>query len=341
MLLAAMSDDDIDLSLYISKEEQAGLIADQNKRKSRKKRPGQLPPPANKRNRGRPRAHTQDDDHCFDDDDTEYPEQGQTRQAKGQEWRNRLAKEQQAWQAALPANTQMAQQYAAYDHDCSVQVQVDAALHCATQSMAGALVRHSCCAVVLSQEEREQLAQQLAVQLLDTAQHRQDDQQQQQQQAELASQQQQQQQQQGQHDRQPTAQQQQHAQPQPQPQPQHKAQLLTVTAMQLVAGHTLGASFWLPVPEVHCSCCSSTWMLQPAAAGFFGCSPVRPGVWFSQQLLDTYTALYGQGTSATSFAEAVSRTSVTVDSYAPPLEQLAKNLLPIDSRQVLHAWLGR
>lgn len=256
MLLAAMSDDDIDLSLYISKEEQAELIDKQNKRKSRSKRPGQLPPTANKRNRGRPRDHTQDDDHCFDD--PEYPEQGQTRLAKGQEWSDRVQRQQQAWQAALSANRQMAQQYAAYDRDCSVQVQVNAALHCATQSMAGALVRHSCCSVVLSQEDREQLAQQLALHLLETAQQRQD-----------ADAQQQQQQQ----------------------RPQHETQLLTVTAMQLVACHALGASFWLPVPEVHCSCCSSTWMLQPAAAGFFGCSPVRPGVWFTQQLLDMYTAL--------------------------------------------------
>jgi hypothetical protein len=130
-------------------------------------------------------------------------------------------------------------------------------------------------------------------------------------------------------------QQQQQAQPVPVGQQQPASQLLTVAGMQLVACHTLGASFWLPVPEVHCSCCSSTWTLQPAAAGFFGCSPVKPGVWFSQQLLDTYTALYRHGTSATSFAEALSRTAVTVDGYAPPLDQLARNLLPIDQRQVI------
>jgi hypothetical protein len=109
-----------------------------------------------------------------------------------------------------------------------------------------------------------------------------------------------------------------------------------VTKTELVACHTLGASFWLPVPEVLCTCCSSTWVLQPAAAGFFGSSPVRPGLWFSQQLLDTYTALYGLGTSATGFPEALSRTAATVESYAPPLDRLADHLLPIDARQVLH-----
>lgn len=170
--------------------------------------------------------------------------------------------------------------------------------------MAGALVRHSCC-LVLPREEREHLAEQLAVQLLQTAQHRQD--------ADTRQQQQQ--------------------QARPQQQQQQSSHLLTVTGMQLVACHTLGASFLLPVPEMHCSCCSSTWVLQPAAAGFFGCSPVRPGVWFSQQLLDIYTSLWKLGTSTTSFAEALSRTSVTVDTYAPPLDQLAKHLLPIDQRQ--------
>jgi hypothetical protein len=109
-----------------------------------------------------------------------------------------------------------------------------------------------------------------------------------------------------------------------------------VTRMELVACHTLGASFWLPVPEVHCTCCSTSWMLQPAAAGFFGSSPVRPGVWFSQQLLDMYTALYGLGTSAAGFAEALSRTAVTVERYAPPLARLADRLLPVDARQVSH-----
>jgi hypothetical protein len=130
--------DDIDLSQYISKEQQAELIADQNKRKSRAKRPGQISPP--KRSRGRPRAHTRDDDHF--ECDPEYPDQGDTRPATGQAWRDRLQKEEQAWQASHQANRQMAQQYAAYDRDCSLQVQVDAALHCATQSVAGLL--HVC-----------------------------------------------------------------------------------------------------------------------------------------------------------------------------------------------------
>ena len=132
---------EVDLSQYISKEQQAQLIAEQNKRKARAKRPGQLPP--TKRSKGRPRAHTQDDDQYFDD--SEYPDLGDTEPVKGQEWRGRVRKEEQAWQASLEANKQLAQQYAAYDRDCSVQAQVDAALSCATQSLAGALVRHSCC----------------------------------------------------------------------------------------------------------------------------------------------------------------------------------------------------
>jgi hypothetical protein len=55
-------------------------------------------------------------------------------------------------------------------------------------------------------------------------------------------------------------------------------------------------------------------------------------VWFSQQLLDMYSALYRHGSSATNFAEVLSRTAATVDSYAPPLAQLANHLLPIDQR---------
>jgi hypothetical protein len=77
-----------------------------------------------------------------------------------------------------------------------------------------------------------------------------------------------------------------------------------------VACHTLGVSFWLPVPSVKCRCCNEEWEVQPASAGFFGSTPVQPYAWFSQQLLDFHTQLSTAGTSFTSLAAALDRANV-------------------------------
>ena len=104
--------------------------------------------------------------------------------------------------------------------------------------------------------------------------------------------------------------------------------------MRLVACHVLGASFWLPVPTVVCTCCKAQWELQAAAAGFFGSAPVQPGVWFSTQLLDLYTPMFQSGLSATALAAALSKVAATADSYAPMLPRLVDALLPVDDRWV-------
>jgi hypothetical protein len=111
--------------------------------------------------------------------------------------------------------------------------------------------------------------------------------------------------------------------------------MLTVSSMRAVACHVAGASFWLPVPTVSCSCCRNSWELQAAAAGFFGNSPMVPGVWFSTQLLDAYTCLFGNGVSATVYAECLSKTAAKA-SYSPPLPRTVSTI-NIDDRQVLLA----
>lgn len=112
-------------------------------------------------------------------------------------------------------------------------------------------------------------------------------------------------------------------------QPQSTAPLgpISICSMRLVACHMMGTSFWLPVPTVKCSCCSSEpWEVQAAAAGFFGSSPVQPGVWFSTQLLDAYTPMcVGSGTSATSFATAMNSVAHKPNDV-PSLSRLATKL---------------
>jgi hypothetical protein len=108
---------------------------------------------------------------------------------------------------------------------------------------------------------------------------------------------------------------------------------LRISSMRLVACHALGVSFWLPVPCIECSCCQERWELKAPAAGFFGNTPVQPGVWISTQLLDTYTRLFASGTSATAFAAAISSVAHT-PSHTPGLPQLTTSLV-LKSRCVI------
>jgi hypothetical protein len=102
--------------------------------------------------------------------------------------------------------------------------------------------------------------------------------------------------------------------------------------MRAVACHVLGASFWLPVPTVLCSCCNRTWEVQPSDAGFFGNSPIVPGVWFSTQLLSLYTCLYNAGLSATNYADSLSKTAARVDNYLPTMPRTVAFISNIDDR---------
>jgi hypothetical protein len=126
----------------------------------------------------------------------------------------------------------------------------------------------------------------------------------------------QQQQQQGplpqqQHQQDPLSQEQEGSLPQQQQQQQQQAPLIQVVATRLVACHTLGVSFWLPVPTVKCTCCEEVWEQQPAAAGFFGSSPKQPWAWFSHGLLDFYTPLCtAGGCSITNMAAAIYKGNV-------------------------------
>jgi hypothetical protein len=240
--------------------------------------------------------------------------------------------EEQNWLSNRHTNQQAAQQYEAFDGSTIAELRVEAALHCATQAMAAVLTKHSCCIVALSDAEAGSLLQHLASQLFRAAQQEPDGQQPQQ--AQQSGQQgptNQQQQQQTQSAAQGNQQQSAQGQMPPPAQP-----MLTVSSMRAVACHVAGASFWLPVPTVSCSCCRKSWELQAAAAGFFGNSPIMPGVWFSTQLLDTYTCLFGNGVSATAYAECLSKTASKA-SYSPSLPRTVTTLNNIDDRQVLLA----
>lgn len=136
-------------------------------------------------------------------------------------------------------------------------------------------------------------------------------------------------------DQQQRQQQQQDQAEQPQAPQQALLASLSVTSMRVVACHSMGASFWLPVPTLKCSCCTEEWELQAAAAGFFGSSPVQPAVWFSSQLLDLYSTLFQSGLSATSWCEGISTaTRTATEQNCTALPKTLQSLLPIDDRCV-------
>ena len=57
-----------------------------------------------------------------------------------------------------------------------------------------------------------------------------------------------------------------------------------------------------------------------------------PGVWFSTQVLDTYTCLYSNGLSATTYAECLSKTAARVDSYDPAVPRTVASIRVVDDR---------
>ena len=316
-------------SKFTTAEEHASLIDEVNRRKQRAKRAGQLPPLPRKQPRSEPVSF---DDEC--EAEGFAADRGDAANTQSTEWALRQQLEQQRWKDSRLQNQQKAQQHEAYDALHISQLRVDTALHCATQSIARALARHSCCIATLQQGD-DTLQCQLASQLLSAAQHE-PDAQQAQQQGQQQGQQQQGQEQQGQE---PQGQQQQGQQQQGQQQQQQQgmpaAPLLTIVSMRAVACHVAGASFWLPVPRVSCTCCGNNWEVQAAEAGFFGCSPVVPGVWFDTQVLDAYTCLYGFGVSATAYAECLSKTAARVEGYNPPMPRTVASLRVVDDR-----WVG-
>jgi hypothetical protein len=311
----------LELEGYVTKKQQADDIAHENRKRSRAKRPGQRPP-VQYGKKAKSRAHAQSDDelgYVSEDSSPVY------QQEQAGQWQSRNETTQRNWQERLQDNRQQAQQYAAFDAADFQQQQLELAMCSCTNIMGAGLVRHSCCSVCLSQEEKLQLAGDLAAQLLKAAQQpgkqQQQQQQEEQQQAQDHSLQQQQQQQQAEEQLQ-----------QQQQQQQQSAGMLQIVSMRLVACCYMGSSFWLPVPTVHCSCCEQDWELSAATVGFFGSSPIQPNAWFSIQILNHYSVLFkAAGVSATAYAEAHSRVAVTAD-WCPDLPRGILSLTPIDDR---------
>lgn len=190
-----------------------------------------------------------------------------------QQWRERQQKQQEAWSKRRDGNVQQAVQYHAIHSQGIRLLQLGAAeLHAAT-AVAKAVVAHPCCYLLLEGDRGPQVENLLLEQLVGLMQ-----------QQGVPSEQQQ--------------------------QVQQDQQVVHVISARNVACHTLGASFWFPVPTVRCSCCSEEWEVQPASAGFFGSSPSQPFAWFSQQLLDLHTQLSTSGTSTTSMAAALDKANV-------------------------------
>jgi hypothetical protein len=320
-----MSSDSSDLARlleregYVTKQQQADNIAHENRKRSRAKRPGQRPP-VRYGKKGKSRARAQSDDELGYVSDDSVPVR---QQEHAGEWQSRNETTQRNWQERLLDNRQQAQQYAAFDADDFQQQQLELAMCSCTNIMGAGVVRHSCCSVCLSQEQKLQLAGDLAAQLLKAAQQPGKQQQQEGEQQQGSSEQQQQEGHAGQQQLDP------HLGPQQQ---QQQPGMLQIASMRLVACYFMGASFWLPVPTMHCSCCEKSWELSAATVGFFGSSPVQPNAWFSRQLLAMSSVLLkAAGVSATAYAEAHSRVAVTAD-WCPDLPRGILSLTPIDDR---------
>ena len=277
---------------FITPEEQEANFRAANFKK-RASRPHQKPPTV--RGQGQKRKHVQHDTQPFDDEQLVADEDPST-DRNSSKWGERQLKKEKAWSEQREDNSQSAVQYQTLLSDGVELLQLAAAEQCALEALCKAVLLHPCLMVVLEADGQAAAQDSLLAQLMAFLPDErarpaaQDGQQQQQQQAPPASQQ-------------PASQQQQ--------QQQQAAPILQVVAARLVACHTLGASFWLPVPTMRCNCCSIEWEQQPAAAGFFGSSPVQPWAWFSQQLLNFYTPLCtSAGCSITNMAAALDRGNI-------------------------------
>jgi hypothetical protein len=289
----------------VTLEQQQATLRAANER-TRQSRPGQKPP-VNKAT-GRKRKQTQDGHQAT----AAAAASASSKHTGSKHWRKRMQKRSEAWTNKRESNKQHALQYRAF-HAEGIQLdQLAAAELCATMAVAKAVVSHSCFDISMEPDEAGAAAEQLQQQLLDVKQQLSGLSQQQQPPTMQQQQTQQAQQQQHQEQASPEG----GSEPQQQQQQQQQAEggpeqpLFHIVSTRLVACHTLGVSFWLPVPTVKCRCCSEEWEVQPASAGFFGSTPVQPYSWFSQQLLDFHTQLSTAGTSFTSLAAALDRANV-------------------------------
>lgn len=185
-----------------------------------------------------------------------------------------MQRQREGWDASREENRQLATQYEAFHAEKNRLSQLAAARGAAAEAVANAVLLHGCLSF-MGAEDQAALA---AVQLLLASMEQPPTSVQQQQQQQIA-----------------TA----NAGPQ--------QQVVKVVSHREVAVHTLGSSFWLPVPTVECACCSQQWEVPPAGAGFFGSSPEQPFAWFSQQLLDSVAMFSTYGTSCSNVAELLNR----------------------------------
>lgn len=286
-------------SNFVTPEQQAANFRAANEHK-RAPRPHQKPPTV--RGQGQKRKHTQESNLPLDDEQTAGGSKGR----QSSQWGQRMRRREEAWAEQRESNKQCAVQYHSLLSEGIQLLQLAAAEHCAVTAICRAALLHPCLMVALEADElaalEKSLLQQLEAAMGDRSRPP-PEHQQQQQQGPLPQQQQQQE---------PLQQQPEPSLPQQQQQQQHEqAPPIQVVGTRLVACHTLGASFWLPVPTVRCQCCKTEWEQQPAAAGFFGSTPVQPWALFSQQLLDFYTPLCTTGgCSFTNMAAAVDRGNV-------------------------------
>jgi hypothetical protein len=154
---------------YVTKQQQADNIAHENRKRPRAKCPGQRPPVQYGKN-GKSRARAQSDDELGYVSDDSAPVR---QQEHAGEWQSRNETTQRNWQERLLDNRQQAQQYAAFDAADFQQQQLELAMCSCTNIIGAGIVRHSCCSICLSQEQKLQLAGDLAAQLLKAAQQQQ------------------------------------------------------------------------------------------------------------------------------------------------------------------------
>jgi hypothetical protein len=294
---------------FVTLEQQEATLRAANER-TRQPRPNQKPP-VNKAT-GRKRKQTQDGHQA-----TAAAASGGSKHTGSKQWRKRMQQRSEAWANKRESNKQHALQYRAFHAEGIHLDQLAAADLCAAMAVAKAVVSHPCFDLSMEPDKAAAAAEQLQQQMPGLSQ---------QQQSSTMQQQQPQQAQQQQHQEHASSEGGSEPQQQPseggsEPQQQQQQQqqeeggleqqpLFHIVSTRLVACHTLGVSFWLPVPSVKCRCCNEEWEVQPASAGFFGSTPVQPYAWFSQQLLDFHTQLSTAGTSFTSLAAASDRANV-------------------------------
>lgn len=132
----------LDPSNFATADEHAEQVDEANRKKSRAKRPGQLPPSS----RGqRNRSVDWDDDSILEDPAGDSRCRAACPESECTDWAARKQQEDEHWRANRQRNQQMAQQHEAYDGPTISQLRVDGALHCAAQALSFAVIRHCCC----------------------------------------------------------------------------------------------------------------------------------------------------------------------------------------------------